>query len=365
MKVFPSMISKSLWIIGLCLSLTSCSHTTDDSSGDNGDNLEAATGQDDDGIDHSSYDPEARDSETKILNEEETLLLAKDGSPDQKDEVENATVTDVTNESAAEASSDTTKDALDIISQTTEATPTAEAANDAAPMKTENQVDPIDNEIKDPEPIASDSTPSANEIKESTPVASSTTALTENHDGVTPGHEQSRPSMKKPSVKKHKKINKTPHSEELTSTAEPADNSLGVYVVQPGETLGTIAKKIYGSSKKWRQLVELNQLTNVNRIFPGDEIKFQLNRQTSLYAKVVKSLQKKEYKVEEGDTLAKIAEKTFGQKSGWKSLWAQNKAKISNPNHIHAGIVISYLDPRALDEALKEAHSKKTASLQH
>ena len=47
------------------------------------------------------------------------------------------------------------------------------------------------------------------------------------------------------------------------------------YVVQDGETLGFIAKKIYGDSKKWFDIFALNEseIDNWNIIFPGQELK--------------------------------------------------------------------------------------------
>lgn len=49
----------------------------------------------------------------------------------------------------------------------------------------------------------------------------------------------------------------------------------------------------------------------------------------------------KEYKVEKGDTLQKISKKFYGGYSKWNKIYEANKDKISNPNRIKPGIVIT------------------------
>ncbi len=49
----------------------------------------------------------------------------------------------------------------------------------------------------------------------------------------------------------------------------------------------------------------------------------------------------KEYRVEKGDTLQKISKKFYGGYSKWNKIYEANKNKISNPNRIKPGIVIT------------------------
>jgi nucleoid-associated protein YgaU len=55
----------------------------------------------------------------------------------------------------------------------------------------------------------------------------------------------------------------------------PAGGSSGVYVVQKGDVLGTISQKVYGTSKKWRQIFEANQdvLADANSLREGQKLR--------------------------------------------------------------------------------------------
>jgi nucleoid-associated protein YgaU len=48
--------------------------------------------------------------------------------------------------------------------------------------------------------------------------------------------------------------------------------SMGSYIVQPGDTLSVISTKIYGTSSRWMELAHLNRLGNGSVIFPNELI---------------------------------------------------------------------------------------------
>ncbi len=48
--------------------------------------------------------------------------------------------------------------------------------------------------------------------------------------------------------------------------------SMGSYIVQPGDTLSVISVKIYGTSGRWMELAHLNRLGNGSVIFPNELI---------------------------------------------------------------------------------------------
>jgi nucleoid-associated protein YgaU len=56
--------------------------------------------------------------------------------------------------------------------------------------------------------------------------------------------------------------------------AGPISNreSMGSYIVQPGDTLSVISVKIYGTSGRWMELAHLNRLGNGSVIFPNELI---------------------------------------------------------------------------------------------
>lgn len=61
----------------------------------------------------------------------------------------------------------------------------------------------------------------------------------------------------------------------LSAVWAPAEERPGfeTYVVRKGDTLSRIAGRIFGDAKRWREILKENpQVTNANRIFPGDSL---------------------------------------------------------------------------------------------
>lgn len=60
----------------------------------------------------------------------------------------------------------------------------------------------------------------------------------------------------------------------LAAPAPAADPAgFETYVVRPGDTLSSIAGRIFGDAKRWREILTENpQVTNPNRIYPGDAL---------------------------------------------------------------------------------------------
>ncbi|HAH21525.1 MAG TPA: hypothetical protein DCL49_11560 [Candidatus Omnitrophica bacterium] len=62
--------------------------------------------------------------------------------------------------------------------------------------------------------------------------------------------------------------------EEITSTPE-----FETYIVQKDDTLQKISEKIYGTTKKWKEIFEANQdtLKSPDKIRPGKELRIPKN----------------------------------------------------------------------------------------
>jgi len=61
----------------------------------------------------------------------------------------------------------------------------------------------------------------------------------------------------------------------LAAVSAPAAEPQGseTYVVRPGDTLSKIAGRIFGDVKRWHEILKANpQVTNANRIYPGDTL---------------------------------------------------------------------------------------------
>jgi nucleoid-associated protein YgaU len=54
------------------------------------------------------------------------------------------------------------------------------------------------------------------------------------------------------------------------SFGSPRGSAMNTYEVVPGDTLGTISKKIYGTPGRWMELAHLNQLGNGSLIYPKE-----------------------------------------------------------------------------------------------
>ncbi|HET9237691.1 MAG TPA: LysM domain-containing protein [Oligoflexus sp.] len=56
----------------------------------------------------------------------------------------------------------------------------------------------------------------------------------------------------------------------LVPVGSPVGSAMNTYEVVPGDTLGTISKKIYGTPGRWMELAHLNHLGNGSLIYPKE-----------------------------------------------------------------------------------------------
>ncbi|MFK7873100.1 MAG: LysM peptidoglycan-binding domain-containing protein [Oligoflexales bacterium] len=114
------------------------------------------------------------------------------------------------------------------------------------------------------------------------------------------------------------------------------------YVVESGDTLSGIAKKIFGDMKRYPELANLTGISNPERIYPGDLIYYQLTPETVDFASNYESRTREEITVQPGDTLASIAERVYGNSEYWKNIWREND-RVQDPNNLEAGMVLYYV----------------------
>lgn len=110
------------------------------------------------------------------------------------------------------------------------------------------------------------------------------------------------------------------------------------YTVQEGETLMWISYKLYGDYRNWKKLKSWNEdlLNFENKAEPGTNLRYQpLERSFSW------ETPGSPYLVLRGDTLFKISRKVYDGDGGkWKSIWANNKVQIRDPDLIFAGFTL-------------------------
>ena len=127
-------------------------------------------------------------------------------------------------------------------------------------------------------------------------------------------------------------------SPDIVQGSVPPENKniIMYYIVQDGDTLQRIAKKIYGSSAAWKTLAKINNLKNANQIYAGDFIHFELTPETKSFADSYSNVPKSKIMVKSGDSLAEIARSIYGTESEWRSLWKENP-QIKNPDRLIQG----------------------------
>ncbi len=168
-------------------------------------------------------------------------------------------------------------------------------------------------------------------------------------------------------AKKAKKAKHSKHASHKRGKGHSASSNpeLGanekLYIVQPGDTLGSIASVVYGSSKEWKSLAELNNKTSKSRIFPGDMIKYASNEKSAAFEARWNAIPKNSVTVAKGDTLSKIAAKVMGQDSYWKVIWRLNQETLTNPNKIVVGQSLQYVSAKDLEAALSSGKNSEDA----
>lgn len=121
----------------------------------------------------------------------------------------------------------------------------------------------------------------------------------------------------------------------------PEQGSKMAYYVMRGDTLGSIAQKVYGARGKWKALQSENGLADANKIYPGDVIYYTLNDSSRAFAQSYEMGARQFHTVSAGDTLSRIAAKYYGTQGAWRILWKENP-QILNPDKIRVGTTLTF-----------------------
>lgn len=121
----------------------------------------------------------------------------------------------------------------------------------------------------------------------------------------------------------------------------PETGSKMAYHVGHGDTLASIAKRIFGDGGMWKTLASENNLTDANKIFAGDVIYYTLNEKSQGFAESYEGSGVQTVTVGQGESLSQIAKKVYGTEAAWRTLWKQNPT-VSNPDHIKVGATLVY-----------------------
>lgn len=104
-----------------------------------------------------------------------------------------------------------------------------------------------------------------------------------------------------------------------------------------GDSLWEIAENAYGSGYNWVDVAQENNLSNPGFLLVGQ--KLTLPKVTPRLITKEESLSEvTEYVVKSGDSLSKIALRTYGDMFAWEKIWEANKGEISNPDLLEIGM---------------------------
>ena len=98
-----------------------------------------------------------------------------------------------------------------------------------------------------------------------------------------------------------------------------------IYIVQPGDTLGLIAKRFLGSAARWPEIFNVNRDTiqNPDLIRVGQALRIPVQFGTHI--------------VQSGETLRSIAAQFLGDATCWRAIFDVNRDRIQNPDLIRVG----------------------------
>ncbi len=131
-----------------------------------------------------------------------------------------------------------------------------------------------------------------------------------------------------------------------TSKPEPK-KAVAVHIIKPGDTLGHIAQKYYGSASKWSRIADANPSIDVNSLRVGQELRIPSRPMSPSADRTVRKsslprLTGKTHTIDEGETLSSIAEDHLGDQTHWYRIYELNKDRIGgSPDRLVVGMVIA------------------------
>ncbi len=132
----------------------------------------------------------------------------------------------------------------------------------------------------------------------------------------------------------------------------PASEMPLTHVVQKGETLSGISRKYYGTTARWRTILEANRdkLNDPRELRPNMKLRIPTSADTLVSAggssrsgtAVLNASSAgrdaRTHTVQKGDTLFRIALKYYGDGARYKEVLAANRGKINGPLDLRPGM---------------------------
>jgi len=129
------------------------------------------------------------------------------------------------------------------------------------------------------------------------------------------------------------------------------------YIIQAGDHFPKIAQKIHGDSRYFSQIQQANPGIDPTRLRPGQEINLPSIDTAAPAAAPASAAREpaaidatRQYRVQSGDSLHKIAHKLYGDANAWEQIYNANKQLIGpDPAKVKIGQVLEL--PTALSQA--------------
>ena len=106
-----------------------------------------------------------------------------------------------------------------------------------------------------------------------------------------------------------------------------------VYIARPGDSLSSIAQKIYGSNEE-QSLKKINSHLGERQLVVGDKIYYNSPNRPQDSSRILYyfediGAQASNYELRPGDNIRSIAYKLLGHEKSWKEIWATNPDLVS------------------------------------
>lgn len=148
----------------------------------------------------------------------------------------------------------------------------------------------------------------------------------------------------------------------LTEGAPPSTRPTS-HVVRRGETLGQLAKRYLGESRRWPELVAENAPLDPRALQVGQKLRIpafksparpepepEPERQPQRSASQEEPIRKKtspvllptasEHLVRQGDTLSSISNRYYGSHMQWKRIYVANREQIPDARRLEVGTIL-------------------------
>lgn len=121
-----------------------------------------------------------------------------------------------------------------------------------------------------------------------------------------------------------------------------------VHKVRPSDTLMDISKEHYGTVSRWKLIYDANGLSNKDILLVGQELSIPAPSETVERQPMVKKASFSgrrsspgiAYRVQQGDTLQKLAGVYYNDESGWKRIYNANKGSLKGRKTLEPGEVL-------------------------